>query len=370
MSSVPILLPISSIFYFNIENINITRISCGAHYTLCITIEGQMFGWGLNEEGQVGIGKDTKLVSKPTLIDIYDVIDVSCGEAHSLALCISSGESKVYSWGRGKHGQLGQGVTKSLSKPTMLLSLAGMDIFSINCGSNHSCILVDDGLLYIWGYGGKGQIGRGSTHSVNIPKIIPALKDIKIRSVKCGGNHTIALGDIDNVYGWGDNSYHQIDDSDKSFYIEPVLISKLSNKEIVSIEVGSKHSIFLSQNGIIYYNGDNIGYNEGNMYIPANKGSNLPHEINGNGVFKIFSGYDHIALGSTINMVPSKYLKNDDIPYSITGHILTFATKPIKKPKPPKPNKPTRIVYYNIFNRNQDQKVHIQQQLQVKKILI
>lgn len=54
-----------------------------------------MFGWGLNEEGQIGIGKDSKIVSKPTLIGIDDVIDISCGDAHNLALCISDGESKV-----------------------------------------------------------------------------------------------------------------------------------------------------------------------------------------------------------------------------------------------------------------------------------
>lgn len=54
-----------------------------------------MFGWGLNEEGQIGVSKESRIISKPTMIGIDDVVDVACGDAHNLALCVSDGESKV-----------------------------------------------------------------------------------------------------------------------------------------------------------------------------------------------------------------------------------------------------------------------------------
>lgn len=198
-------------------------------------------------------------------------------------------------------------------KPTLILSLAGLDVFAINCGHNHSAVLVDDGLLYIFGYGGKGQLGRGSNQSITVPKIIPSLKNIKIRKVCCGGNHTIALGDIDNVYGWGDNSSNQIDynnNTGKMVYLEPKLIDHLSNKHIISVSCGTNHSLYLTENGNIYYQGSNMGYEEGNMYIKANEGARVPDEINGNGIYRIYSGYNHILLGGNVNKIPESVEDN------------------------------------------------------------
>lgn len=52
-------------------------------------------------------------------------------------MCISAGE--LYSWGANAHGQLGIGTVSEMSNsPALITSLAGMPIAFITCGGNHS----------------------------------------------------------------------------------------------------------------------------------------------------------------------------------------------------------------------------------------
>ena len=70
-----------------------------------------LYMFGNNTIGQCGIGKNRGgHVDTPTLVPPVwgskSVVDVSCGQAHTLAL-IGAQTGQVYAWGSGEHGQLG-----------------------------------------------------------------------------------------------------------------------------------------------------------------------------------------------------------------------------------------------------------------------
>ena len=77
---------------------NIITISCGYNHCLALSSNGQIYGWGLNDEGQVGCGKIRKeYILFPKLIDISLPIKfIECNYDNTFAVDIEGG---VYYWG-------------------------------------------------------------------------------------------------------------------------------------------------------------------------------------------------------------------------------------------------------------------------------
>ena len=103
------------------------------------------------------IGEDIqKQVSITVLGDMFgDIIQISVGESHTLALT-SGGE--VYAWGRNNYGQLGVEDLNYSYVPTKIEGLS--NIKSIAAGYDHSLALSDTGdTVYAWGRNDYGQLG-------------------------------------------------------------------------------------------------------------------------------------------------------------------------------------------------------------------
>ena len=83
------------------------RVECGDQHTALITPTGDLYTFGDNSEGQLGLGIDYKtFTDKPTLVTgILDRIqDVSCGYRHTLVL---SERGSVYGMGTNRRFELG-----------------------------------------------------------------------------------------------------------------------------------------------------------------------------------------------------------------------------------------------------------------------
>lgn len=68
---------------------------------------GQVFSWGQNQFGQLGLGMHGSSISTPQIIQSLQGIpfaQLSAGGAHSFAITLSGA---VFGWGRNKFGQLG-----------------------------------------------------------------------------------------------------------------------------------------------------------------------------------------------------------------------------------------------------------------------
>ncbi len=112
--------------------------------------KGYLVTFGCNDDGQLGLGEKVKpsgtkvegvsSINQPrqvTALNGYDVIAVSCGSRHTLALT-SSGE--VLSWGWGQMGQLGHANFKSMNTPTRIQYFVdhNIQIITISAGGCHS----------------------------------------------------------------------------------------------------------------------------------------------------------------------------------------------------------------------------------------
>lgn len=65
-----------------------------------------------------------------------------------------------YTWGEGKFGRLGHGAERNCHSPRLVESLLGKRPCQIACGGFHSAVITQDGKMYTFGGGEHGQLGQ------------------------------------------------------------------------------------------------------------------------------------------------------------------------------------------------------------------
>ncbi|KEH17300.1 putative regulator of chromosome condensation 1/beta-lactamase-inhibitor protein II [Medicago truncatula] len=188
---------------------NIKLIAVGAFHNLALQEDGTLWAWGNNEYGQLGTG-DTQPRSQPVPVQGLSgltVVDIAAGGWHSTAL---TDDGEVYGWGRGEHGRLGFGDSDKSSKmlPQRVQLLAGEDIVQVSCGGTHSVALTRDGRIFSFGRGDHGRLGYGrkvtTGQPMEVPIDIPPPQNLGdadgeaegnwiAKLVACGGRHTLAI---------------------------------------------------------------------------------------------------------------------------------------------------------------------------------
>ncbi len=186
----------------------VRSVATGEIFTLALLDDGSVWGWGRNQSGQVGTGESMNQYNRPVLIEgLADVVHLAAGQEHALAV---TADGDVWGWGFHEFGQLGidAGGEWRLATPTRLDGLQG-DL-SVAAGSDHSFALDANGQLWAWGRHDFGRLGDGSTEHRFAPVEITGLSDV----VGVDGGHlfSIAVTADGAVWTWGDNRYGQLGD--------------------------------------------------------------------------------------------------------------------------------------------------------------
>lgn len=199
---------------------SIVEIS-GAWSTFCaLTASGRVFCWGNGSGGQLGNGTDDS-VSSPVAVDTSGVLagkQATQISTLSDSACARTSDGGVYCWGANNFGELGVGNTTRSLVPTPVLTsgvLNGRTVLSLSSGGFATqCAVLDDGKLSCWGAGIFGQMGNGTNSVVNsAPTLVDSsgvLAGKVIAQVAVGSFHVCALT-TDNVLAcWGRNDSGQL----------------------------------------------------------------------------------------------------------------------------------------------------------------
>ncbi|KDR17139.1 RCC1 and BTB domain-containing protein 1-like isoform X2 [Zootermopsis nevadensis] len=182
----------------------VTEVACGTHHSLALTRDGEVYAWGQNNCGQVGSGMSTNQ-SAPRKVNSFigekRTISIACGQTSSMAV-LESGE--VYGWGYNGNGQLGVGNNMNQLNPGRVLNLQGVIIKRVVCGYAHAMALSDVGGLYVWGANSYGQLGTGNKSNVSAPvRVVPEIGRI-VDIAATHYNHTsAAMTQNSKVFMWG-----------------------------------------------------------------------------------------------------------------------------------------------------------------------
>lgn len=134
-----------------VENLtDIVEISVGLDYAMALKSDGTVWGWGSNDNGQLGIGKygmQKSPVQIPTLSSIKDI------EASRFGSFAIDSEGTVWAWGRDVGNILADGTkntTETYLNPIKNENLSGF--ISIAPGNSFALGIKNDGTLWTWGF--------------------------------------------------------------------------------------------------------------------------------------------------------------------------------------------------------------------------
>ncbi|XP_029951980.1 RCC1 domain-containing protein 1 [Salarias fasciatus] len=214
-------------FYHTLSpHLKAKSLALGAEHALLLSASGAVYTWGLGSHGQLGHGS---LLSEeePRAVEALwgmPMSSVASGGWHSV--CISNG-GDLYVWGWNESGQLGlpsQSLRKASQQnsnqntgdlcphpatssdeelqeekkqdvfisiqafPALLDVTPPCEIRAVSCGSRHTAAVTMKGDLYTWGWGEYGQLGHHTLTSSDEPQRVEffTAEQMHVVDVVCG----------------------------------------------------------------------------------------------------------------------------------------------------------------------------------------
>jgi len=229
---------------------------CGANHSLAVDQWGSVFSWGSDESGQLGHNQGNTTLRVPRLIKslgTMKITAVAAGLYHSAALT-ASGE--LYTWGNNAKGQLGLGKnTDMVFSPTLVESLASVPLAGVACGGNHTLVVTRSGAVFAWGSNNHGQLGLGDLTDRIWPTQVSTLRNLKVLpgGVKAGLEHTVALTEEGGVFSWGSSRCGQLGHGNNNKETLPRKVLELMGTTVSQIAAGDRHTLaFIPSRGKLY----------------------------------------------------------------------------------------------------------------------
>ncbi|XP_048720083.1 X-linked retinitis pigmentosa GTPase regulator isoform X5 [Caretta caretta] len=264
---------IPSKFWF--KNDKPLYMSCGDEHTAIVTERGHVYAAGGNSEGQLGLG-DTEERNTFHLISFftnqYKIKQLAAGSYTSAAL---TEDGQLFVWGDNSEGQIGLAGEASVCVPCQVD--VGKPVSWVSCGYYHSALVTRDGELYTFGEPENGKLGLSPEQLKNsrVPQLVPGILG-RVNKVACGGGHTVALTETD-VYTFGLGQYGQLGHGTFIFETSaPKAVEHLKRHKICNIACGENHTAVIADNGLMFTFGDGrhgkLGLGEENFtnqFIPT-----------------------------------------------------------------------------------------------------
>jgi len=246
---------------------------------------GTLWGAGLNNRGQLGIG-DTRnrtayvpALVTPATLTFKAVSAFAYGtESHTLAI---TPDGTLYTWGYNNRGQLGNGGTSNRNVPTLTSLGTSVKFIAVAAGRNFSAAIDTNGVLYTWGWNGEGQLGVGATSPTTRTTPQAVSTTLRFQAVSAGDRCVYAITnegtyveEVDGkevvrynpgkLYAWGYNGSGRLGTGDTTRRTVPTQIAVGGTIDpIVKMVAGRSlgHVLVLTADGTLYSCGAN-GYGQ------------------------------------------------------------------------------------------------------------
>ena len=179
------------------EPVKDVKIKGKTHYLT--TENGKLYVWPQKIKGEI-ISSSLKI--QPMAFPTNLIVSQIACSYHFLIILSKSG--LLYSLGSdNQEGELGHGDKTPRKIPCLIEALSNEKIDGIECGYRHVLCKTTLGKVYTWGWGIKGQLGQNTNSSEPSPKIIPLTIGYKAIQIMTGFASSIILMEDKRIFWFG-----------------------------------------------------------------------------------------------------------------------------------------------------------------------
>ncbi|KAF6019750.1 NEK8 [Bugula neritina] len=158
------------------------RVVCEFNSSVVLTTEHRTFCTGSNRDNKLGLDSPGQELNDTiyTFTEMHhpllcqnEIVQFSLGTLHSAVLTATG---QVYTFGSNTFGQLGIGNSEPTREVCLVETIA--DVISVSCGDTFTVAVTKGKEVYTWGNKARGRLGNEDRDS-----LFPALVDVKFNSL-------------------------------------------------------------------------------------------------------------------------------------------------------------------------------------------
>ncbi|CAN5835253.1 hypothetical protein BH11MYX4_BH11MYX4_35590 [soil metagenome] len=211
------------------------HIALGPDQTLAVLQNGDLMGWGLNFDYQLGDGTQTP---RYTPVKIPGLPKKAIAAASGFnASCAVLEDGQLMCWGLTGYLPFDAAVVGDhVMQPRVVAGLPDKAA-AVSIGLTFGCARLEGGDVYCWGSNDSGQLGDGSTTDRVAPVRVKGLNDAAI-ALSLGGQSACALLASGVVRCWGANTSGQLGDPTKVPHSTPITVAAAANATAIGMGSG------------------------------------------------------------------------------------------------------------------------------------
>ncbi|KAI3636029.1 hypothetical protein MIR68_005910 [Amoeboaphelidium protococcarum] len=234
----------------------IVKITGGAYHTMYVSSNGELYAFGCNNCGQLGLGDLLSHLNGPervqyaiaadgkTRIDLPPIIDIAAGESHSVAV---SADGRLFTWGANLEGQLGYEADRPVfgdERDTELETSLAM-----NGAADSNLTLQQQGNQTADNTASYKQ--KYQPYPREVPQVVfddqhglPPLNEDKVVGVDAQSRFTIAYTGGGSLYTFGSGHSYQLGNEEMEDETVPFKV-QLKGRRVITARCGGQFTMFL-----------------------------------------------------------------------------------------------------------------------------
>uniref|UniRef100_A0A3B5LNN9 non-specific serine/threonine protein kinase n=1 Tax=Xiphophorus couchianus TaxID=32473 RepID=A0A3B5LNN9_9TELE len=257
-------------------NTEVLQVSLGRTQKMGVTKSGRLITW---EAPSVVSGE----ASLPGLVDQMQPLfisrflegqsgvtikSVSCGDLFTTCM---TDRGIIMTFGSGSNGCLGHGNFNDVTQPKIVEALLGYELVQVSCGASHVVAVTNEREVFAWGRGDNGRLGLGTQDTHNCPQQVCLPAEFEAQKVVCGVDCSMVISTRCSILACGSNRFNKlgldtitageepnpVNQVEEVHSYAPVQSAPLNSERIAYVDIGTAHSVAVTEEGRCYTFGSN-----------------------------------------------------------------------------------------------------------------
>ncbi|KAF3847543.1 hypothetical protein F7725_020571 [Dissostichus mawsoni] len=262
-------------------NTEVLQVSLGRTQRMGVTKSGRLITWeapsvGSGEAGLPGVVEQMQ----PQFISRFlegqsgvTIKSVSCGDLFTTCMT-------------------GWWTLLIFITPKIVEALLGYELVQMSCGASHVVAVTNEREVFAWGRGDNGRLGLGTQDSHNCPRQVCLPVEFEAQRVICGVDCSMIISTQYGIVACGSNRFNKLgldiitagEEPNPSDQLEEVnsythvQSAPLDSEKIIHIDIGTAHSVAVTERGECFTFGSN---QHGQMGCSSRRSSRVPYLVPG-----------------------------------------------------------------------------------------